>query len=260
MYDFKDVSKMNNREVHTPHAMQAFVAFDKAALAEGAIPRKYKELMAIAVANIRPTEHQKPRDENREELNRRRRGEVMRHAWSLILLMIAVLPGVGVAADFRLTSPTIKEQGTIGNEHVLNGFGCSGGNVSPELRWERAPKETKSFAVTVYDPDAPTGSGWWHWIVFNISPNTTSLQAGAGKADGSSAPKGSIQSMTDFGQEGYGGPCPPQGDKPHRYIYTVYALKVDQLPPKKEAPGAMVGYYLNQNALGKASLTATYGR
>lgn len=184
----------------------------------------------------------------------------MERAWSLVVLAMLVLPGVSSAADFRLTSPTVKEQGTIGNEHVFNGFGCTGGNVSPELRWELAPKEAKSFAVTVYDPDAPTGSGWWHWVIFNIPPSATSLPAGAGKPEGQSAPQGSIQSMTDFGQPGYGGPCPPQGDKPHRYIFTVYALKVDQLPLKKEAPGAMVGFYLNQNTIGKAFLTGMYGR
>ncbi|HSA62546.1 MAG TPA: YbhB/YbcL family Raf kinase inhibitor-like protein [Nitrospiraceae bacterium] len=182
----------------------------------------------------------------------------MRHLW--ISIMLALLPASTFAADFRVTSPTIKEQGVIGSEHVFDGFGCSGRNVSPELRWENAPKDAKSLAVTVYDPDAPTGSGWWHWVIFNISPGVTGLPAGAGKSDGSSAPKGSIQSMTDFGQPGYGGPCPPQGDKPHRYVFTVYALKVDQLPLKKEASGAMVGFYLTQNALGKASLTATYGR
>lgn len=184
----------------------------------------------------------------------------MRCAWSWVLLATLALPGAGLAADFRLTSPTIKDQDTIGNEHVYNGFGCSGRNVSPELRWERAPKETKSFAVTVYDPDAPTGSGWWHWIIFNIPPSMTSLPAGAGKPDSAGAPPGSIQSMTDFGGQGYGGPCPPQGDKPHRYVFTVYALKVNQLPLKKEASGAMAGFYLNQNALGKAFFTAKYGR
>ena len=184
----------------------------------------------------------------------------MRHAWSWVLPAMLVLPSMSFAADFRLTSPTIKVQGAIGHEHVYNGFGCSGRNVSPELRWERAPKETKSFAVTVYDPDAPTGSGWWHWIIFNIPPGVTSLPVDAGKPDGGGAPQGSIQSMTDFGQPGYGGPCPPQGDKPHRYIFTVYALKVDQLPLKNEASGAMVGFYLNQNALGRASFTAKYGR
>ena len=184
----------------------------------------------------------------------------MRHAWSWVLLATLVLPCVSFAADFRLTSPMIKDQGTIGNEHVYNGFGCSGRNVSPELRWERAPKETKSFAVTVYDPDAPTGSGWWHWSIFNIPPSVTSLPAGAGKPDSGAAPPGSLQSMTDFGQPGYGGPCPPAGDKPHRYVFTVYALKVDQLPVQKEASSAMAGFYLNQNALGKASFTAKYGR
>ena len=190
----------------------------------------------------------------------KKEGTDMRGAWSLVLLVMLVLPGAGYAADFRMTSPTIKDKGTVGNEHVFKGFGCSGDNFSPELRWERAPKETKSFAVTVYDPDAPTGSGWWHWIIFNIPPNATSLPAGAGKPDGGGAPQGSTQSMTDYGQPGYGGPCPPAGDKPHRYIFTVYALKVDQLPLKSEASGAMVGFYLNQNALGKATFTARYGR
>ena len=182
----------------------------------------------------------------------------MRQVWALMVLVL--LPAPSFAADFRMTSPTIKEQGSIGNEQVFNGFGCTGHNVSPELKWEHAPKDVKSFAVTVYDPDAPTGSGWWHWVIFNIPPGVTSLSVGAGTPDGSSAPQGTVQSITDFGQPGYGGPCPPQGDKPHRYIFTVHALKVDQLPLKKEASGAMVGYYLNQNTLGKASLTATYGR
>ncbi|MEK7293918.1 MAG: YbhB/YbcL family Raf kinase inhibitor-like protein [Nitrospirota bacterium] len=184
----------------------------------------------------------------------------MRGAWSLVLLAMLGLPGAGHAADFRLTSSTIKDKGTIGNEHVFKGFGCNGDNVSPDLQWERAPKETKSFAVTVYDPDAPTGSGWWHWIIFNIPPSVASLPAGAGKPDGGGAPQGAVQSMTDYGQPGYGGPCPPPGDKPHRYIFTAYALKVDQLPLKSDASGAMVGFYLNQNKLGKASFTARYGR
>lgn len=184
----------------------------------------------------------------------------MRHAWGSTLLVLALLPGVSAAADFQLTSPTIKNKSTIGIEHVFNGFGCTGGNVSPELRWSNAPKDTKSFAVTVYDPDAPTGSGWWHWVIFNISPSVTSLAPGSGKSDGSGAPQGAVQSMTDFGQPGFGGPCPPPGDKPHRYIFTVFALKVDQLPLKPEVSGAMVGYYLNQNAIAKASFTGLYGR
>jgi len=177
--------------------------------------------------------------------------------WALIFVIMATPTFAG---NFSLNSPVIKDKGSIGNEQVYSGFGCSGGNVSPELHWQNAPKETKSFAVTVYDPDAPTGSGWWHWLIFNIPAAVTSLPANAGKVDGEGAPKGSIQSTTDFGQPGYGGPCPPPGDKPHRYIVTVYALKVDQLPLKHDATGAMVGFYLNQNKLAKASLTGHYGR
>ena len=122
------------------------------------------------------------------------------------------------------------------------------------------PAGTKSFAVVVYDPDAPTGSGWWHWVIFNLPPSATRLPVNAGDPSANLAPPGNVQSMTDFGTTGYGGPCPPQGDKPHRYIFTVYALKVDRLPLDSKASGAMVGFYLNQNALGKASFTATYGR
>jgi Raf kinase inhibitor-like YbhB/YbcL family protein len=179
--------------------------------------------------------------------------------WIVSMLFVFVM-SPGYAADFRLTSPSIKEQGTITNEQVFSGMGCSGKNVSPELHWDNIPENTKSFAVTVYDPDAPTGSGWWHWVVFNIPARVHMLPANAGKLDGSPAVEGAIQSVTDFGRPGYGGPCPPPGDKPHRYIFTVYALKVDQLPLKKDASGAMVGFYLNQNALAKASLTALYGR
>ncbi len=184
----------------------------------------------------------------------------MRYAWSLTVLALALMPSDGNAADFRLSSPTVKHKATMGNQHVFDGFGCAGGNLSPELQWSNAPKDTKSFAVTMYDPDAPTGSGWWHWVIFNIPPSVASLPAGAGKSDGTGAPQGAIQSMTDFGQPGFGGPCPPPGDKPHRYIFTVFALKVDQLPLKPEASGAMVGYYLNQNAIAKASFTGLYGR
>lgn len=178
----------------------------------------------------------------------------------LLLVVLTVWAGPGVAAEFRASSPVVKDKGTIGNEQVFNGFGCTGANISPEIRWENPPKEAKSFAVTIYDPDAPTGSGWWHWVIFNIPPSVTKLPANAGKPDAGLAPAESIQSMTDFGTPGYGGPCPPQGDKAHRYIVTVHALKVDRLPLKADASGAMVGFYLHQNRVGKASFTATYGR
>ena len=113
----------------------------------------------------------------------------------------------------------------------------------------------------MFDPDAPTGSGWWHWVVFNIPPDITTLPPGAGDVASGRIPKPAVQSRTDFGKPGYGGPCPPPGDKPHRYVVTGYALKVDKLPDVDDsASGAMVGFMLNANMLGKATLTATYGR
>ncbi|HUJ79191.1 MAG TPA: YbhB/YbcL family Raf kinase inhibitor-like protein [Nitrospiria bacterium] len=182
----------------------------------------------------------------------------MSRLWIAVAMIL--MAGPAIAEEFQVTSPVVKNKGEVGMEQVFNGFGCTGGNVSPELIWRNAPKETKSFAVTVYDPDAPTGSGWWHWLMFNIPPSVTKLPANAGKPGSGLAPAGAIQSVTDYGQPGYGGPCPPVGNKPHRYIFTVYALKVDQLPLKETASGAMVGFYLNANALAKATMTATYGR
>lgn len=160
---------------------------------------------------------------------------------------------------FTLTSPTLKEGSTIGMDHVFGGFGCTGRNISPALSWSGAPEGTKSFAITVYDPDAPTGSGWWHWTVVNIPASVTSLAAGAGSTR-PALPKGAVEGRTDFGKPGYGGPCPPKGDKPHRYIFTVFALKVDKVDVTGEASGAMVGFNLNANKLATASFTATFGR
>jgi len=107
---------------------------------------------------------------------------------------------------------------------------------------------------------SPTGSGWWHWVVFNIPVTATGIPKNARNVEANLLPAGSIQSRTDFGQSGYGGPCPPAGSKPHRYQFTVYALKVDKLPLDENAPAAMVGFYLHQNLLGKAVLSARYGR
>lgn len=165
-----------------------------------------------------------------------------------------------IAANFTLSSPDLRDGGTVAEEHVFNGFGCQGANISPALKWSGAPAGTKSFALTVYDPDAPTGSGWWHWVVFNIPASVNQLAKNAGNPQMNSLPAGSIQSRTDFGKPGYGGPCPPAGDKPHRYQFTVYALKTDKLPLDENAPAAMVGYYLHQNLIKKAVLNARYGR
>jgi Raf kinase inhibitor-like YbhB/YbcL family protein len=165
------------------------------------------------------------------------------------------------AGPFVLTSAEVKHKGVIAEQQVFNGFGCTGGNVSPSLSWANAPAGTKSFAVTVYDPDAPTGSGWWHWVVFNIPANVTSLPASAGDPASGKAPAGAVQSRTDFGKPGYGGPCPPQGDRPHRYVFTVHALRTAKLEGADEnASGAMIGFMINANQIAKASLQATYGR
>ena len=166
------------------------------------------------------------------------------------------------AQSMTLTSGEVKEGGTIANDQVFKGFGCTGNNVSPSLSWSGAPSGTKSFAVSIYDPDAPTGSGWWHWVVFNIPANVTSLPKGAGDVKSKGMPKDAIQSRTDFGADGYGGPCPPTGDKPHHYQITVFAVDVDKLPDAKNdmASAALVGFDLHFHTLAKATLTATYGR
>jgi len=186
----------------------------------------------------------------------------MRHPMtrSLILALFTILVRApfAQAANFTLTSPDLG--GQLTRDQVFAGFGCTGSNISPALRWQDAPAGTRSFAITVYDPDAPTGSGWWHWVVFNIPASVSHLPADAGNPARGLAPQGSIQSITDYGKPGFGGACPPVGDRPHRYVFTVYALKVEKLELDSTAPPAMVGYYLNQNALAKSSLISYFGR
>lgn len=164
----------------------------------------------------------------------------------------------GAPANFRLTTPDLVSRGRIAVSHVFNGMGCNGQNLSPALEWTNPPAGTKSFAVTMYDPDAPTGSGWWHWVMYNIPASTTGLVTGAG--NGRNAPRGSEQGRTDFGSKGYGGPCPPVGDKPHHYHITVFALKVDKLDVPGDATAAYVGFNLNANKLGTVRVTGLYGR
>ena len=139
----------------------------------------------------------------------------------------------------------------------LRWLGCGGGNASPELRWSGAPEGTQAYAITVYDPDAPTGSGWWHWMVYNIPAGTTQLPRGAGSSAAAPMPAGAVQSLNDYSQLGYGGPCPPPGPA-HHYIFTVYALKVARLELNANASNALIGFNLNANMLAKASFTATY--
>jgi Raf kinase inhibitor-like YbhB/YbcL family protein len=171
--------------------------------------------------------------------------------------LAGALAAAGVANAMTVTSPDIRAGAKIANEQVFNGWDCTGGNVSPALSWTGAPKDTKSFAVSMYDPDAPTGSGFWHWWVANIPASVTSLPKGAG--GGTALPAGAVQPKNDFSLAGYGGPCPPKG-KPHHYVITVYALKADKLDVDANASAAVFGFYANANALAKATLIGLYGR
>lgn len=173
--------------------------------------------------------------------------------------LVAALP-LAQAAGFTLTSPDIKPNATIDRKFEFNGFGCSGENKSPALKWSGAPKGARSFVVTVYDPDAPTGSGWWHWFVANIPANVTDLPADAGAAGGAKLPKGATPVRNDYGAAAWGGLCPPEGDKPHRYVFTVYALRTDKLDLPADASPALAGFMTNADSIGKASFTAKYGR
>jgi Raf kinase inhibitor-like YbhB/YbcL family protein len=182
--------------------------------------------------------------------------------WIAAFGVAALAAGGADAKGMKLTSPQIKQGGKIANEQVFKGFGCTGENISPALSWSGAPAKTKSFAIMIHDPDAPTGSGWWHWVVFNIPAGTTSLPKGAGDPSKNLMPQGAIQSRTDFGSDGYGGPCPPKGDKPHHYHITVFAVDVDKLPDAQndQASAALVGFDLHFHTLAKATLTGRYGR
>jgi Raf kinase inhibitor-like YbhB/YbcL family protein len=179
---------------------------------------------------------------------------------SIVMLACALFAANVMATGFAVSSSDVRNGNRLSDAQVFNGFGCAGQNIAPALAWSGEPAGTRSFAVTVYDPDAPTGSGWWHWLVVNIPPATHALARASGQPGGPPLPEGALQTATDFGQPGFGGACPPAGDKPHHYIFTVWALKVAKLDLPASAPGAMVGFNLNANVLGKATLTATYGR
>jgi Raf kinase inhibitor-like YbhB/YbcL family protein len=180
-------------------------------------------------------------------------------AATTLLVAAPAAQETGVMSKFTLTSTDFTEGDTLANTQVFNDFGCKGGNVSPALAWSGAPAGTQSFALLMHDPDAPTGSGWWHWVVYNIPPATGSLPAGAGDAKKGLMPKGAVQGRTDYGSVGYGGPCPPPG-KPHHYNFRLYALKVPKLEVPEGASAALIAFNVRAQALGEAQLTGMYGR
>lgn len=151
---------------------------------------------------------------------------------------------------FTLTSNDITDGGTLPDAQVQ-----ARGNTSPHLRWSGAPEGTRSYAVTCYDPDAPTGSGFWHWTVANIPADVTELLEDASSGG---LPRGAVEGRTDFGAPGFGGAAPPPGHGPHRYIFTVFAVDVPHLDVTPENSGAVFGFNLHFHTLARASITATY--
>ena len=163
-------------------------------------------------------------------------------------------------ADFRLWSDDFPTNGFMPKAHEYNdkAFGVDGDNISPSLQWEAPPEDTQSFALTVHDPDAPTGSGFWHWVVVNIPADVRSLPRNAGKADGSLLPQGALQARNDYGTVGFGGAAPPRGDRTHRYIFRLHALKVVHLPINAETTNAIARFMTHLNEIDSTTHTGLY--
>jgi Raf kinase inhibitor-like YbhB/YbcL family protein len=162
--------------------------------------------------------------------------------------------------SFAVTSNDMADGQKLSDAQVYNGFGVSGGNVSPHLRWEGAPADTQSYVVTCYDPDAPTGSGFWHWVLYDIPADVTELPTGAGSGAMEGLPKGATHVRNDYGSKDFGGAAPPEGHGDHRYIFAVHALGVDHLPIDSDVAPAIVGFMTVANTKARAVMIPVYGR
>ena len=179
---------------------------------------------------------------------------------SMLSIVATFSAATALAGDFTLSSSEISAGKFMSKKQEFNGFGCTGEDMSPQLSWANAPAGTKSFAITVYDPDAPTGSGWWHWQVVNIPLNVTTLETNAGSAKQDLMPAGSLQIQNDYGIAGFGGACPPEGHGIHHYRFTIHALSVEKLELPENASGALAGYMINANTLASSTIEALYQR
>lgn len=168
------------------------------------------------------------------------------------LLLTLLVFSITYAGNFTLTSDDLQGQLTL--EQEFNGFGCSGKNISPDLHWSDAPKETKSFAVLMYDKEAPTGSGWWHWMVFNIPVSAKGISSNASNSE--LLPKGAVEGTNDYGTVGFGGACPPKDHGFHSYVTTVHALDVEHLDIDEKTNQAVVGYMINSHTIQKSSIVS----
>ncbi len=189
----------------------------------------------------------------------------MHHTLRLLFILSLSVFSLGAstqlfAGSLTLTSQDIAQGEFMPKAQEFNGFGCSGGDLSPHLKWSNAPQGTKSFAITAYDPDAPTGSGWWHWQVVNIPMTVREIAAGTGSTASNIAPTGSEQIENDYGSRGFGGACPPEGHGVHHYRFTIHALSVEKLELPEGASGALAGYMINANTIETSTIESLYQR